>query len=148
VDYAWLISEIRSRADLTSDDEAIVVLEEVLDALAEAVPQEERAMLADELPGPARERMTEGRIEYDPLIDEHIFLGHLMTAHQTTGYWDRTAGGDDVLASAAAEEIERRARVVLGLIGSAVPPEVLRHLCDAVPPALEGWLREAPLTSD
>jgi hypothetical protein len=98
-------------------------------------------MLAEALPGPIGVRLAASDAGFDPLIDEHLFIGYLMTEHQTTGYWDRTAGGDDVLASAAAEEIERRARAVLGLVAETIPAETLQAVCDALPAILGEWFR-------
>lgn len=64
-----------------------------------------------------------------------------MTEHQTTGYWDKTAGGDDVLASVAAEEIERRARAVLQSAGAVVPAAGPEAVCEALAGVLRDWFR-------
>lgn len=141
MDQAEFIAIVQERMDCPSADDAATVVAEVLKALARALPAEERALLAEALPPAVGEHLLDGRAEYDPLIDEHLFIGHLMTEHQTTGYWDKTAGGEDVLASAAAEEIERRARAVLSLVAVSIPEETLRPVCAALPPVLESWFR-------
>ncbi len=107
MEYDEFIAAVRDRIGTPGPEEAEVVVTEVLHALAYALPDAERRVLAAALPARIGERLVSGRAEYDPLIDEHLFIGYLMTDHQTTGYWDKTAGGDDVLASTAGEEVER-----------------------------------------
>ena len=141
MEYDEFIAAIRDRIGTPGPEEAEVVVTEVLHALAHALPDAERRVLAAELPARIGARLVSGRAEYDPLIDEHLFIGYLMTEHQTTGYWDKTAGGDDVLASAAGEEVERRARAVLSLIAASIPRETLKLVCDALPQVIGEWFR-------
>ncbi len=136
-----LLATIAARIDSPRDTDVEVIVREVLHALAYALPEAERRLLADALPDELGAHLTEGRIEYDPLVDEHLFIGYLMTDHQTTGYWDKTAGGEDVLASVAGEEIERRARAVLQSVGAVVPAAVLEAVCEALPGVLRDWFR-------
>ena len=141
MEYDEFIAAIRDRIGTPGPEEAEVVVTEVLHALAHALPDEERRVLAAALPARIGERLGSGRAEYDPLIDEHLFIGYLMTEHQTTDYWDQTAGGDDALASTAGEDIERRARAVLSFIGDSIPAETLRLACDALPQVISEWFR-------
>ena len=136
-----LLTTIAARIDTPPDTDVELIVREVLHALAYTLPEEERRLLADAIPGELGAHLTEGRIEYDPFVDEHLFIGYLMTEHQTTGYWDKTAGGEDVLASVAGEEIERRARAVLQSVGAVVPGAVLETVCEALPPVLRDWFR-------
>jgi uncharacterized protein (DUF2267 family) len=118
--YDEFIDTIQARMDLPAEQDAEIVVMEVVNALAQALPAPECELLSLVLPGPIGVRLAASDAIYDPLIDEHLFIGYLMSEHQTTGYWDRTSGGDDVLASTAAEEIERRARAVLTLIAETL----------------------------
>ena len=139
MEYDAFIAEIRTRIDLPADQDAEVVVMEVVNALAHALPSQECAALAMSLPGPIGVRLAASEAVFDPYVDEHLFIGYLMTEHQTTGYWDRTAGGDDVLASMAAEEIERRARAVLSLIAAAIDLDVLETVRHALPDVIGEW---------
>ena len=139
--YDEFIATIHDRIGLPAPQDTGVMVGEVMHALAYALPPRERQALAQALPAEIGERLVDGKIEYDPLIDEHLFIGYLMTEHQTTGYWDQTAGGDDVLASAAGEEVERRARAVLGLIAESIPADTLQTVCDALPEMIGEWFR-------
>lgn len=141
MDYDDFIDTVQQRMDLPAEQDAEVVVMEVVNALAHALPAPECELLSNILPGPIGVRLAASDAIYDPLIDEHVFIGYLMSEHQTTGYWDRTAGGDDVLASTAAEEIERRARAVLTLIAETIPGEALDTVCDALPAVLGEWFR-------
>ncbi|MEE8336556.1 MAG: DUF2267 domain-containing protein [Dehalococcoidia bacterium] len=141
MDYDDFIDAVQRRMDLPAEQDAEVVVMEVVNALAHALPAPECELLSNVLPGPIGVRLAASDAIYDPLIDEHVFIGYLMSEHQTTGYWDRTAGGDDVLASTAAEEIERRARAVLTLIAETIPGEALTIVCDALPAVLGEWFR-------
>lgn len=141
MEYDEFIATVQGRIDLPAEQDAEVVVMEVVNALAHALPMEECAMLAEVLPGPIGVRLAASDAQFDPLIDEHLFIGYLITEHQTTGYWDRTSGGDDVLASAAGEEIERRARAVLGLVAETIPADTLKAVCDALPAVLGEWFR-------
>ncbi len=141
MEYDEFIAAVRERIGTPGPEEAEVIVTEVLHALAHALPHAERRVLAAALPAPIGERLISGQAEYDPLVDEHLFIGYLMTEHQTTGYWDKTAGGDDVLASTAGEEVERRARAVLSLIAGSIPEETLRLVCDALPQVIGEWFR-------
>ena len=136
-----LLTTIAARIEAPREADVELIVREVLHALAYTLPEEERRLLADALPDTLGAYLTEGRIEYDPFVDEHLFIGYLMTEHQTTGYWDKTAGGEDVLASVAGEEIERRARAVLQSVGAFVPVGVLEAVCEALPPVLRNWFR-------
>lgn len=136
-----LLTTIAARIDLPDAADVEVIVSEVMHALAYALPKEERRLLADALPNELGAHLTEGRIEYDPLVDEHLFIGFLMTEQQTTGYWDKTAGGEDVLASVAGEEVERRARAVLQSVGEIVPVAILDAVCEALPGVLRNWFR-------
>lgn len=141
MDYDDFIDTVQQRMDLPAEQDAEVVVMEVVNALAHALPAPECELLSNILPGPIGVRLAASDAIYDPLIDEHVFIGYLMSEHQTTGYWDRTAGGEDVLASTAAEEIERRARAVLTLIAETIPGEALDTVCDALPAVLGEWFR-------
>ena len=96
--YDEFIATIHDRIGLPAPQDTGAMVGEVMHALAYALPPPERQALAQALPAEIGERLVEGKIEYDPLIDEHLFIGYLMTEHQTTSYWDKTTGGDDVLA--------------------------------------------------
>lgn len=126
---------------LLDPEQAPIVVGEVLHALSHSLPEAERRALAAELPPSFGAALLDGRVEYDPYVDEHLFLGYLMTEHQTTGHWDRTAGGDDILAGSAAEEITLRAQAVLGLVGEGVSPASRERICAAAPKVIAGWLR-------
>ena len=141
MDYDGFIDTVQERMDLPAEQDAEIVVMEVINALAHALPSAECEQLSQALPGPIGVRLAASTAIYDPLIDEHLFIGYLMSEHQTTGYWDRTSGGDDVLASTAAEEIERRARAVFTLIAETIPEDVLTTVCDVLPPVLGEWFR-------
>ena len=141
MEYDQFITAARDRIGTPGPEEAEVVVTEVLHALAYALPDAQRRVLAAALPAPIGERLVSSRAEYDPLIDEHLFIGNLMTELQTAGYWDTTAGGDDVLASEAGEEVERRARTVLSLIAESIPEETLKIVSDALPRVIGEWFR-------
>lgn len=143
MDTQQLIATVGARTDLSAGA-AEVVVREVLHALARALPQHERHLLATALPQALGTALEAGRVDFDPYVDEHLFIGYLMTEHQTTGYWDKTAGGEDVLAAAAAEEIERRARAVLTTIAEQLPAQTLADVCAALPPVLAAWCMDAP----
>ncbi|MEJ7841419.1 MAG: DUF2267 domain-containing protein [Rubrobacter sp.] len=108
-----LVENIRRRARLRSAEEARRLLEGTLQALAHVLPEEHIDALFDCMPEGLIWCLRCGPPEPDPLIDDELFLGWVMSSIETTGARDDTLGGDDPLAALIGDEARERVRVVL-----------------------------------
>jgi hypothetical protein len=108
-----LVENIRRRARLRGAEEAWLLLEGTLQALAHVLPEEHIDALCGCVPEGLIWCLRCGPPEPDPLIDHELFLGWVMSSIETTGAEDQTLGGDDPLAALIGDEARERVRVVL-----------------------------------
>lgn len=108
-----LVENIRRRARLRRTAEAQLLLEGTLQALAHVLPEEHIDALCCCVPEGLIWCLRCGPLEPDPLIDDELFLGWVMSSIETTGARDDTLGGDDPLAALIGDEARERVRVVL-----------------------------------
>lgn len=129
-----LVIALQERLSLQQRTEAEELLEAVLQGLAYILPAELIGPLCDCVPSEFAWCLRCGPGTPDPLIDSELFLGWVMSTMQTTGGSDRTLGGEDPLASLAADEARYRAQAALDELFARVDGE-LAAACGACLPA-------------
>ncbi|MBI2765912.1 MAG: DUF2267 domain-containing protein [Chloroflexi bacterium] len=127
---------VQGRASLPGKAEATELVQGVLQALAYVLPPEQIAAACACLPGDLHWCLRCGPATPDPLIDSELFLGWVMSSLETTGGSDRTLGGEDPLASLAADEARYRVQLVLEELWRRMDAEQARACAACLPPGL------------
>jgi uncharacterized protein (DUF2267 family) len=127
---------VRQRVSLPSAAEAEQLVQGVLQALAYVLPPQQIEALCACVPDDLSWCLRCGPATPDPLIDSELFLGWVMSSLETTGGSDRTLGGEDPLASLAADEARYRVQVVLAELWRRLDGEQARACAACVPVGL------------
>lgn len=138
-----LIQSVRERARLASDDEAGALLRHAMQSLARVLDREARASVAATLPESVRPVMQLDVEFGDPLLEEQVFVGPIMSDLVTEGLYDQTLGGLDVLSVNAGDEATRRLQAVFAALKERLDEKTRSEVERALPGDVATWFEEA-----
>jgi uncharacterized protein (DUF2267 family) len=142
MNYDEFMTLIEEQAGL-AHEEAETTARAVMCALAEVIPAGRAQAVRGYLPVQLAQILERSRPEPDALLDEHIFLGWLVSDLDTTGRRDKTVGGIDLMAVYGGEEAWRRCRCVFVALKSCLGEAGSAALADGLPAWMCGRFLEA-----
>lgn len=142
MNYQQFLQEVQTLGCISSRDETHATVVHVMLAIAEVLPRSELAIFTA-LPPELMVYLDRARDEPDPHIDGHTFLGWVVSALDSTGDRDKTAGGLDLHAVYSGEEAIRRCQCVFSVIKSCLDEEQRDSLGVHLPDDVHDWYAEA-----
>ncbi len=142
MNYQQFLQEVQTRGNISGLGEAHATVVHVMLAIAEVLPRSELAIFTG-LPPELMVYLNRARDEPDPHIDGHTFIGWVVSALDSTGDRDKTAGGLDLHAVYSGEEAIRRCQCVFSVIKSCLDEEQRDGLAKHLPDDVYGWFAEA-----
>jgi len=142
MNYEEFISVIEEQAGLTFE-EAKTTARAVMCALAEVIPAGQAQAVRGYLPVELAQFLERCRLEPDALLDEHTFVGWLVSDLDMTGRRDKTIGGIDLMAVYGGEEAWRRCRIVFAVLKTCLDDAASATLVSGLPEWIGGRFLDA-----
>ena len=140
--YHEFITVIAEQAGLTFEESETAACT-VMRALAEVMPSTQAQAVRGCLPVELAQYLERSRPEPDSLLDEHTFVGWLVSDLDTTGRRDKTIGGIDLMAVYGGEEAWRRCRHVFVALKSCLDETSSATFVSGLPDWISGRFLEA-----
>jgi len=140
---ADIVKRVQEKVEGLTSAEAAHLVQSVMQSIARVLDRADRERLARSLPPELATHLHTDMEAADPLVDEQLFVGPIVSRLPTEGLYDQPLGGLDVLSVPAGDEATRRLRAVFSVLKELLQEPEKRRLEAALPGDVAEWYQQA-----